>query len=223
MLHVAAGLGQAEALKLLVKQLGSTTALINDCDNDDGATPLHAAAMGGHTVTVQLLLSQGANAGIAGVDGTLAWELVPTADASASSTAKQQPAAQKQRGQQQPSVRQRLEDLQQQLKDAAAKAGTTQATRSSKAASSSSSSTRAPSGQPVEDYSEQFRQLSVAEQNRKIDGFAKASVPELKDMTYLSTAAKAAIAQVGLTKLLGSPATFCVSAWRLPLLANTPL
>jgi ankyrin repeat protein len=55
---------------LLLDQLGPSNTIINDSSNEDGATPLHAAAMAGSVAAVQLLLARGANAGIAGCDGT---------------------------------------------------------------------------------------------------------------------------------------------------------
>lgn len=70
LLHVAAGLGQTSTLQLLLDQLGPSNTIINDSSNEDGATPLHAAAMAGSVAAVQLLLARGANAGIAGCDGT---------------------------------------------------------------------------------------------------------------------------------------------------------
>lgn len=193
LLHVAAGLGQTRTLELLVDHLGSSSALINDSSNDDGATPLHAAAMAGSTATVRLLLSKGANAGIAGADGTQAWELVPDADV-APSTAKQQ---QKQGSERQ----QELQELQSMLKEAARQAGRTEAPRSSKVTSRSEvaagTAAAAAAQSPVEAYSEQFRQLSPAEQMRKVEAFARLPASELKAVDHLSSAAKAAIVQVG--------------------------
>lgn len=127
LLHVAAGLGQTRTLDLLIRHLGPSSTLLNDSSNEDGATPLHAAAMAGSTAAVQLLLSHRADAGIAGADGTQAWELVPDGP-NASSSAKQQeqgmgPAAEQQQG---------LQALRRELAEAARKAGRSQASRSSK-------------------------------------------------------------------------------------------
>jgi ankyrin repeat protein len=190
LLHVAAGLGQTPTLELLLKHLGSSSALINDSSNDDGATPLHAAAMAGSAAAGCMLLSNGADAGIAGADGTQAWELVPIAE-SASSAAKQQGAGQQQD----------MQELQRTLKEAARTAGRTQAPRSSKVTSRSEVATGTAAAVatqgPEEVYSEQFRQLSPAEQARKVEGFVRLPASELKSATHLSAAAKAAIVQVG--------------------------
>lgn len=190
LLHVAAGLGHVRTLGLLLSQLGPRSSLINDSSNDDGATPLHAAAMTGSAAAAQLLLSHGANAGIAGADGTQAWEMVPDAV-----PAKQQKAAAE--GQQQS-----LQELKRELAEAARKAGRSQAPRSSKVTSRSQVAEGSPAGttaaaqSPVEAYSEQFRQLSADEQTRKVEGFARLPPTELRDAQHLSPAAKAAIMQV---------------------------
>lgn len=190
LLHVASGLGQTRTLELLLKHLGSSSALINDSSNDDGATPLHAAAMAGSAAAVRMLLLNGADAGVAGTDGTQAWELVPDADP-APSTAKQQAAGQQQD----------MQELQRMLKEAARKAGRSQASRSSKVTSSSEvaagAAAAAAAQGPEEVYSEQFRQLSPAEQARKVEGFARLPASELKSVPHLSAGAKAAIVQVG--------------------------
>jgi len=156
--------------------------------------------MGGHTAAAQLLMSHGANAGIVGVDGTAAWELVREPEPT-SSTAKQQPAP-KQQQQQLLARQQNLKELQKLLKDAASKAGKSQAIRSGnnsggKAAHSSKAVPAAAAGLgPVEAFSVKFRQLSPAEQNRRVDGFARMSAAELQDAGYLSREARAAMAQV---------------------------
>lgn len=50
---------------------------------------------------------------------------------------------------------------------------------------------------PLEAYSELFKQLAPAEQLRKVEGFARLPLTELRDVQHLSDAAKAAIVQVG--------------------------
>jgi hypothetical protein len=50
---------------------------------------------------------------------------------------------------------------------------------------------------PLEAYSELFKQLAPAEQIRKVEGFARLPLTELRDVQHLSDAAKAAIVQVG--------------------------
>jgi hypothetical protein len=199
LLHVAAGLGQAGTLQLLLQHLGKSSRLVNDASNDDGATPLHAAAMAGSAAVAELLLSYGADAGLSGTDGTCAWELVPPAE-TASSTA-QQPAS-KQHQQQQAAAQKRgaeLQELQQLLRDAASKRGKSAAAPQGGKASSSSgqqAAAAAAARSPVEEYSEQLRQLSPAEQTRKVEMLARLPVVQLNEAAYLSDDAKAAIAQV---------------------------
>jgi hypothetical protein len=213
LLHVAAGLGHTRTLELLLRHLGSNSALINDSSNDDGATPLHAAAMAGSAAAVRMLLSNGANAGVGGADGTQAWELVPHAD-SAPSAGKQQGAGQQQD----------MQELQRTLKEAARTAGRTQAARSSKvtsrsqvAAGAAAAAAAAAAAQgPEEVYGEQFRQLSPAEQARKVEGFARLPASELKGVPHLSAAAKAAIVQVGAP---GGPAS-CASLFDAVVAVN---
>lgn len=157
--------------------------------------------MAGSAAAVRLLLSKGADAGAAGEDGTQAWELVPTAAESASSAPGS--AAPKQQQQQAGASgrQQELQELQRMLQDAARKAGRSQAApRSSKVTSRSevaAAAAAAAAQSPADAYSEQFRQLSPAEQARKIEGFARLPATELREVEHLSSAAKAAIVQVG--------------------------
>jgi ankyrin repeat protein len=208
LLHIAAGLGQTRTLELLLKQTGSgSSSLVNDSSNDDGATPLHAAAMAGNAAAVRLLLSKGADAGAAGADGTQAWELVPTAAAESSSSSSASGSTTPKKQQQHagaPGKQQELQELQQMLQDAARKAGRSQAApRSSKVTSRSevsaagAAAAAAAAQSPAEAYSEQFRQLSPAEQARKVEGFARLPATELRGVEHLSPTAKAAILQVG--------------------------
>lgn len=197
LLHVAAGLGQTDTLRLLLKHLGSSSSLVNDSNNDDGATPLHAAAMAGSTPAAQLLLSSSADAGIAGADGSQAWEVVPEAVDAGGAANKQQQTQQQD---------DRLQALRKLLQEAARKAGRSQPTRSSKVTSQSqipvggaaaaAAATGAQQSSPVDEYSEHFRQLSAAEQQRRVEGFARLLPTELRDVSHLSSAAKAAIVQV---------------------------
>jgi len=57
LLHVAAGLGQARCLKLLINS--GLSPIDSSGSSGDGATPLHAAAMAGSVECAEVLLSKG--------------------------------------------------------------------------------------------------------------------------------------------------------------------
>jgi hypothetical protein len=65
-LHMAAGAGHSEIVKLLVKEVGSCGLAVQSANGD---TPLHHAAFDGHVETVKLLLELGANLHAQAKDG----------------------------------------------------------------------------------------------------------------------------------------------------------
>jgi hypothetical protein len=182
-------MGHKEMLQLLLQQPDSSK-LINDAANGDSATPLHAAAMAGSAACVQLLLQQGADAGVAAADGLLPWQVVAAADG---------PEAQQQ--------------LVQQLQDAAGSSSSSSVAKkpgsvyananSSKDAASMRDDAAAAAGQaggvatsPTAAYGVQFAALNAAEQGRKVDNLARMSEKELAQLDFLSAEAKQAISQV---------------------------
>lgn len=118
----------------------------------------------------------------------------------------QQPAAKTQKAKQQaPTQPQELKKLQEQLKEAARKAGRSEGSRSSKvksrsevvAGTAAAEGSRAAAAQgPVEMYTQLFKELSPPEQNRRVEGFARLTPKELASAIHLSDAAKAAILEV---------------------------
>jgi hypothetical protein len=196
LLHVAAGLGQAQGLQLLLHQPAAKL-LVNDTANGDGATPLHAAAMAGSATCVQILLEHGAAGGIAGSGGLLPWQVVRAA----------------------------TDDMQQQLETrlkAAAKAGGGKSSETAMAAAPAGTAMTVLAGSkqtapnpadggavvaataekaaahcPVAAYSAYFSLLPSSEQGRKLDGLARMGPGELAQLDFLNEAAETAIAQAG--------------------------
>lgn len=190
LLHVAAGLGQAGTLQLLLKSPGSSS-LINDASNGDAATPLHAAAMAGSLPCVQLLLKQGADAALAGAGGLLPWEV-----ATAETAEKQQ---------------QLVKLLQQAAGGDSAKkspylgskvssgdASSRGALATSQSAPQAASVAAGDGTRPAAAYSKQFAELNATEQGRKVDTFARMSEAELGQLDFLTDEAKQAVSQVSL-------------------------
>lgn len=195
-LHIAAGLGNADMLELLL-QHAAATALINDADNSDKATPLHAAAMSGSANCVKLLLQHGGDASVAGNGQLLAWELVPSEDNS--------PAAARLRKQLQeaagvePGTASKVKQRPESSPSSISSAETAIVGR--QGVSTSSKSEGEGSGvpaDPVEAYAAQFAKLNTTEQGRKIDTFARMSEAELLQLDFLTDQVRQAISQVRL-------------------------
>eukprot|EP00879_Flechtneria_rotunda_P015925 GHRR01016654.1.p1 GENE.GHRR01016654.1~~GHRR01016654.1.p1 ORF type:complete len:602 (+),score=264.49 GHRR01016654.1:428-2233(+) len=186
LLHVAAGLSKSNTLDLLLKQPKGLE-LINDTSNSDGATPLHAAAMAGSARCVQLLLTHGADAGIAGTQGQQPWEVVQAA------------------------TEELQQQLVQQLQQLAGTAVSSSNKHTSEAAASGTGKDKpqpaaaakisAPAAaggsvSPVAAYSIEFASLSASDQGRKVETLARMTDTELSQLGFLTDQARVAIRQV---------------------------
>eukprot|EP00878_Enallax_costatus_P034356 GHUV01038086.1.p1 GENE.GHUV01038086.1~~GHUV01038086.1.p1 ORF type:complete len:261 (+),score=86.63 GHUV01038086.1:1010-1792(+) len=201
LLHIAAGVGRADMLQVLL-QHQAAAALVNDADNSDSATPLHAAAMTGSAACVELLLQHEADASAAGTGQLLAWELVPTDSSS--------PAVQQLRKQLQeaagvaPGAVSKVKPRVSELNPAASPSSTAGTAVSSRRDGTKSKIARAvaegvhASADPVAAYAAQFAKLNGTEQGRKVDTFARTSGAELAQLDFLTDEARQAISQVSL-------------------------
>eukprot|EP00878_Enallax_costatus_P019627 GHUV01020710.1.p1 GENE.GHUV01020710.1~~GHUV01020710.1.p1 ORF type:complete len:588 (+),score=250.78 GHUV01020710.1:697-2460(+) len=199
LLHIAAGVGRADMLQVLL-QHQAAAALVNDADNSDSATPLHAAAMTGSAACVELLLQHEADASAAGTGQLLAWELVPTDSSS--------PAVQQLRKQLQeaagvaPGAVSKVKPRVSELNPAASPSSTAGTAVSSRRDGTKSKIARAvaegvhASADPVAAYAAQFAKLNGTEQGRKVDTFARTSGAELAQLDFLTDEARQAISQV---------------------------
>lgn len=190
LLHIAAGLGQAHTLELLLKQTAAA-GFINDVSNSDSASPLHAAAMAGSLACAELLLKYKADAWSAGTGNLQAWEVVPQGSEAG---LQQLTALLQQAAGVKPSV----------------KGKPTQATRDSSNTSMTASNKRTSTAQsrqapapveaspadPVAAYSAQFAKLNATEQGRNVDTFARMSEAELSQLDFLTQDARQCVSQV---------------------------
>lgn len=77
LLHIAAGMGHVDCVRLLVEQCGAD---VHDASNEEGATPLHAAALSGSAECAGALLELGAKATAKNSRGELPMDYVQTPD-----------------------------------------------------------------------------------------------------------------------------------------------
>ncbi|KIZ01849.1 hypothetical protein MNEG_6110 [Monoraphidium neglectum] len=181
LLHVAAGLGHAGCLKLLIDSGLSPAAAGGGSGGGDGASPLHAAALAGSVECAEALLARGADPLAASADGRLASQVVEASTPLVAETLKallQKAEAKARKG------------------GGGAKAAAVAPPPPPEQAAAAPEEEAGGGGDAAAAYARVFGRLAAQEQERRIDGFARMAAGEVAGLDFLKQDVKEAVAQV---------------------------